>query len=342
MTPERLPEAPSRAFDDRYLARTGRYAGKLDEVRWGYYRGWLHGQVRRAFVRKRWFQVVIRARDTALLVRIQDDGTIGFGRCVLLDLKSGGLRCERVGSGAPLRTLVAGFMAGDGTDAFLRAGGADLSLTRSVGASAWRLRCDWDGLTLDVTLDSRPAPVSLLTIGSHAAPYGHRPGLTQRAALLGVSGSGSLDGEPLDLADATAEVTYANAFLPPKTEAWLASAAGALPDGRRIAFALSDGDLHGTCPEAALLLDDGAFALPAARVDRSGEGAWRWADDSGALDLRFTPRADHRAVIPKGLGRSAQSQRWIFGEFAGCLPMPDGRAAQVAGLPGLCEAHRWG
>src|SRR5690606_25531243 len=124
------------------------------------------------------------------------------GRCAVLDLHTGAPRFERVGPGAPLRTLVTGFMAGEGTDAYLRAGGADLSLTRPEGGAAWRLRARWDGLALDLSLDTAAAPGPLLTVGSARAPWAHRPGLTQRALWLGVDGSASLGGRPLDLAGA--------------------------------------------------------------------------------------------------------------------------------------------
>ena len=60
--PQPLPPAPDKAYDpDSYRSRVGAYAGQIHEVRWGYYKGWPHGQVRRAIVRKRWFQVVLHA-----------------------------------------------------------------------------------------------------------------------------------------------------------------------------------------------------------------------------------------------------------------------------------------
>ena len=44
-----LPPAPAKAYDpSTYLGRVGAYAGQIHEVRWGYYKGWPHGQVRRA------------------------------------------------------------------------------------------------------------------------------------------------------------------------------------------------------------------------------------------------------------------------------------------------------
>ena len=81
-----LPPAPAKAYDpSTYLGRVGAYAGQIHEVRWGYYKGWPHGQVRRAIVRKRWFQVVLHAGVETLVLRIQDNGTLGTGRALLLN-----------------------------------------------------------------------------------------------------------------------------------------------------------------------------------------------------------------------------------------------------------------
>ena len=88
--PQPLPPAPDKAYDpDSYRSRVGAYAGQIHEVRWGYYKGWPHGQVRRAIVRKRWFQVVLHAGAETLLVRIQDNGTLGTGRALLLNRETG-------------------------------------------------------------------------------------------------------------------------------------------------------------------------------------------------------------------------------------------------------------
>lgn len=335
-----LPTAPERAFDESYAANSGRYQGQLHEVRWGYYRGWLHGQARRALVRKRWFQVVLHSETTAFVIRVQDDGLDGYARVFALDRRFGGHLFTRVGKGAPLRTMVTGFMAGEGTDAFWRGPGAFITLKRAVGASAWQLDGDWHGLAFNLTLDAAGAPPTALTIGAHAAPYAHRPGLTQRSPLLAVTGEAWHAGERVDLRGAVAEVTYANAFLAPTTRAEIVSGAGALADGRRVALALSTGDLHGSQPEATLWLGNRTYALPTCDVARTESGTFSWRGD--ALDLRFTTLAAHVESVCKGLGRVPQQLRWAVGDLNGRLPLPDGRTAHISGLRALYETHQWG
>ena len=59
ITAGHLPPLPDAPVDAALAPRVGQYEGAFDEVRWGYPKGWLKGQVQRALTRKRWFQVLV-------------------------------------------------------------------------------------------------------------------------------------------------------------------------------------------------------------------------------------------------------------------------------------------
>lgn len=329
---EPLPPAPDKAYDpSTYLGRVGAYAGQIHEVRWGYYKGWPHGQVRRAIVRKRWFQVVLHAGVETLVLRIQDNGTLGTGRALLLNRETGVVLALDQ-QAAPLRKLVVGPDAGEGTKAFLRAGGADVSLTREKGASAWALGLRWDALTADLTLESKGAPTPSIVIGAARAPLAHRPALTQRAPMLKVTGSATVDGRALPLGNTLGEVTYYNAFLPKLTRGRVLSAQG-LVAGRPAALACTRGDLHGEQQEATLFVDGKPHAL----------GRLQLLDDGRVLGdglaLAFTTRTFHSADERRMGGTIHHESTWAAGQLEGHLTLPSGERARVS-WPALLEDHR--
>ena len=330
--PQPLPPAPDKAYDpDSYRSRVGAYAGQIHEVRWGYYKGWPHGQVRRAIVRKRWFQVVLHAGAETLLVRIQDNGTLGTGRALLLNRETGAVLALSQ-QAAPLRKLVVGPDAGEGTKAFLRAGEADVHLTREKGASAWTLGLRWGDFQGELTLDSAGAPTPSIVIGAARPPLAHRPALTQRAPFLKVAGSVSIAGRALPLRDTFAEVTYYNAFLPKLTRGRVLSAQG-LVGGRPAALACTRGELHGEQQEATHFVDGQPHGL----------GSLQLLDDGRVLGdglaLSFTARAVHSADERRMGGRIHHQSTWTAGQLEGALTLPSGERADIR-WPALLEDHR--
>jgi len=331
-----LPPRPDAAFDPvTHRGRVGHFAGVLDEVRWGYYRGWLHGQVRRALVRKRWFEVLVHTDTHALLVHLQDDGLTGHGRVAVVDLQDGARLAWGRDEGAPLRTMVVGFMAAEGTEAFLHAPTLDIALPRREGATAWHLRIDGAGVHADLTLDTAGAPVPTLVVGEAPPPLAHRPGLTQHHPTLAVDGTLVAGGRPVSLRGASAHVTYTNAFLPPQVSCRRMVADGVAEDGTPVALVLSDGDLHGTTCESTLWWDGQPLRLPAVHVLADGEGrdvSWRLLSADGTLDLVLHPRARHDAHTTARLGWLRHDHTHLHGTLSGRIPGPDGRPTPLSGL----------
>ncbi len=329
-----LPRAPDQAYHPAtFRGRVGQYAGQLHEVRWGYYKGWVHGQVRRAIVRKRWVQVVAATEHLTLVVRLQDDGTTGHGRVLVFDRAHGGGPLQVEGTGSPLRTLAVGPMAGEGTDAFLRIDALRIELTRDLGEDAWHLSVDVDGLSLEATLHSEEAPTPSLVIGEARDPFRHRPGLTQRSPLLAVTGQGTLRGVPWVL-DGTGSVTYTNVFLPPSATGRMLSA-----EGHGLALAASDGDLLGDTQEATLWVDGQPHGLPRVHLLHDDPvGLWRAVSGDGSVRLRFKPLARHRSVADRRFGWVHHDSRWMAGQLSGTIAGPSGPLE--VDLPALAEIHR--
>lgn len=326
-----LAPAPEKAYDPTtFAARVGAYAGWLHEVRWGYYKGWSHGQVRRALVRKRWFEVALHVGHRTLVVRLQDNGMSGVGRAMIFDRTSGTARVfER--PGAPLRTLVVGPCAGEGAHAFLRAEDGRIELTRPVGASAWHLDVQGPGITLDLGLDSRAAPRPSLVVGRALAPFEHRPGLTQRAPLLAVTGTATVGVERLDLHDAVAEVSYTNVFLPPFVRSRVLTAHGSL-EGRPAALAITGGELLGSHGEATLFFDGAPYGGEPLALDDT------FAVRGPQTELRFVAAASHRASESRMGGTVTHDSVWTAGELQGSVALPGGRTAPLR-WPALAESH---
>lgn len=328
---EALPPAPAAAYDAAtYRAHVGAYAGQIHEVRWGYYKGFVHGQVRRAIVRKRWFSVVVHTSHVTFVVRIQDNGTSGEGRLFVFDRETGHV-IAKARDGAPLRTLVVGPDAGEGTSAFVRSGDADIALTRPKGSNAWTLAVGWQDVRAYLRLDATLAPIPSVVIGEACPPLAHRPALVQRATGLRVSGSLVVGGRSLPLANAIGEVSYYNAFLPTKARGRVLSAQGE-HDGRPIALACTDGDLLGASQETTLFVDGRPYGIGPLTLDG------RFGVRGEGIALSFSPRATASADTRRMQGLVHHESEWIAGDLDGTLTMPSGDRVSVS-LRALAEDH---
>ncbi len=121
-----------------------------------------------------------------------------------------------------------------------------------------------------------------------------------------------------------------------------ASASGFLPDGRAIGlnFGRGFGDLS-RATENAIILDGRVHKLGVVGFDyRSGDfmRPWRFTDDTGRLDLTFTPFHDRVARTNLGLIFSEVHQ--MFGRYSGRMVLDDERALEIRDLIGFAEEHR--
>lgn len=330
-----VPATPYHALD--YTAAVGAYQGALHEVRWGYEKGWLRSQVRRALLRRRWFQITITTEQHVFCGWIRDEGTTGEARLFVSDVANSQVLAARAATGRPLGNLAVGPHSGEGTDAWLRIDDGSFTLTRAAGESAWQLAIDWDGIQLSARIDTTGAPDATTLIGSHAD---RRPSLTSRWNLLPVQGSLNIGVMEVPLEGALASIDYTNGFLEPGASWLQATGCGVLPDGKRIGFAISDGNRHGDLEEHVVWFGERVVPVSRVRILIGGDVArdtWRLRSADGDFELKFRPRTTDfdpvRRVVKGGV-----IQR-VAGVFMGRIPTPAGEVT-VRSLPGICEQHR--
>ncbi len=339
-----VPGTPFRALD--FTANQGTWEGGLHEVRWGYEKGWLRSQVRRALIRRRWFQVAIATPTHHVVLWIRDEGTTGTARVFVTDThkKKGGVIGHRSARGVPLQTLSVGPFACDGTDAWLRTDDATVSLTRP-SPGGWSLEAAWPGLELQAVLADNdanaPSPPASTVIGEHET---RRPGLTTKWVNLQTMGRLRIGELDLDLSEAIGAISYTNGFFPAGAR-WLEiTGFGTATDGdrtHRIGFGFTDGNRHGDVHEHVLWVDDQVYSAPRVRLLVGGKvsrDAWRVRSQHGDLELKFHPRGGD-VDTAKRLYGSSRTER-VSGVITGRIPLPDGTELKVTELAGVAEDHR--
>lgn len=331
-----LPPLPDAPVDDALSPRVGQYEGAFDEVRWGYPKGWLKGQLDRALTRKRWFQVLVSDGNLQLVAAIVDQGYGGYGWVWLVDAGSGETLAHHGGLGAPLTTLVVGSKAGEGADASMRLPWAQLRLRRGRGKSAFHLTGRWPGFELDLTLDTAGEPPPFTAIGT--SPAGG-PGMTQRHGLLEADGFVVAKGTRQPFDGALASLEYTNAFFE-HVAAWQ-SAIGLGYDvgGDSLGFSLSDAPHVGGAPDAAAWIGGAlrGVSLPEFTVG-ADPGADRWTIRTAeGTELVFTPRGHRVDAVNAGPVKTRVVR--AVGFFDGTLTSAAGVQAEVESIHGLCEAR---
>ncbi len=330
-----LPAVPPSPVDAAGHPRVGVYAGALDEVRWGYPTGFLHGQVRRALGRRRWFQAGVMAGRRLVLVRISDDGLSGGAFVWSADLHDGRESLHVHIPGLPLANMRVGPMAGVGTDAFARLPHARVRLRRPDEASPWQLEAFVPGAAVALSLDASAAPTPVVIIGE-AGPidgiYSQRfVGLTTRGTLRLGSETTTLD------ADRRGWLEYANGFFP-RPFAW----STATLSGPAFHAVLSDIDGIGGPTDSAWWTDTGPRAIGRSRFEA-------WSDfrgvpvprrvvlppELGAGRLAFEPRVVRD--LATGFGPSALRWRFAAGRFTGEI-----EGLPPEGIDGLLEVRALG
>lgn len=329
---EPVPEGPVAAGGS---IRVGRYAGALDEVRWGYPTGWLHGQVRRALGRKRWFQAAVFTRDLIVVVRLIDHGLAGSGLIWVADPGTGRTLLEHRLPGIPLANLAVGPLAGRGTDAHVTLPHARIRLFREASASAWELTAHVPGHALSIGLDTRRAPTPVMFVGEPVPGDGV---LMQRFVGLEVRGTVRFRSEVKSLEapgqDAQGYLEYGNGFFP-RPLMW-SSALLAGGAGTPWAF-VSDLPVFGRDGESALWegATPRALGMSALSGSATSREPWRITTAAGRVSLWFQPRAICTETF--GAGPAAMRHALVAGRFEGTVRTEGG--PREIDAPGMCEAR---
>jgi hypothetical protein len=124
-----------------------------------------------------------------------------------------------------------------------------------------------------------------------------------------------------------------------------ASASGFLPDGRAVGLNLGSGfGDTSAATENCLILQGRIHKLDQVSFNYTRGnymGPWRFCDNSGRLDLTFTPFKDRLARTNLGVIFSEVHQ--MFGYWSGTAAADDGEVIQLQSLIGFAEEHhaRW-
>ncbi len=329
-----LPPIPEAAFRrDDFSARQGAYAGCLHEVRWGYPKGWLRSQARRALIRRRWFQVLAFTEDLALVFWIRDEGMDGGAAVWVVDRHSGRTLARATANGRPLASMAVGPFSGWRTDAWIRAGRDRLALRRADGASHYTLEGRLEGVALAVTLDvAGAAPITV--IGEHAP---RRPGLTTKWNLAPVRGHVTVGGQEHALDGGLGALTYTNGFFPSGVRWVELTALGRLPDGSALGLGLASGNRHGAVQEHVLWRDGAVVGGGPALVLPGDGGGWRIVSADRTVDLTFDPLATDHEPVTRTYGATEANR--MLGVLRGEIHPPGAPKIRLNLLPALVEAH---
>jgi len=328
-----FPAAPPRPLDPTGRALLGAYAGSFEVIDLAPMMGaGLRGWFARRAIRKRWIYLFAASEQALVGAAVVDLGYAGSAFAFALDRREGRLLFDVGLRGGPGAARV-GDLPGAGARARLARGRRLVEIERS--RERWRLLLDAGAWRADVTLASGggPAPFSLV---APVAPG--RVNVTQKEGALAAGGWVAAGARVLSLADGLGGADVTNGLLARRTAWRWAFAAGRDAANRALAFNLVSGFNEGAATEDVAFDAAGPRPLPPCTFDFDPSRPlepWRVSSADGAIDLRFAPAALHREQVDAWLVRSRFVQ--VAGVFEGHLPGPDGRRAEVAGLPGVVE-----
>lgn len=333
-----LPPAPRDAIAPSGEPRFGAYAGALERVELLRAAPRDAGALARLLQRKRWIFAFAANEEAMIAAAVVEAGWFAAGFAWVLDRSLGTLAVDLSGAGLPgLNARV-----NDLPDAGARGrfSGIGLTIDLEQRDGRWELGIvARNGFRAEVLLEARGAPAPFALVTPVAGP-GVR--VTQKAAAMSATGTLVMGDRTLLLDGGTGGVDSTHGFLARETAWRWAFGTGRLPGGAPIAFNLAEG--FGGVPEGdpgenALFRSWETSRLPPVTFTFDREqplAPWRVASADGAVDLAFSPAAQHREVKNFGVLRTRFSQ--LPGTFSGRLPGPGG-AVQVDGLPGVVEDH---
>jgi len=334
-----LPRAPKRVADARGQPLFGVYQGALEHVDWKEATALERGGPLHHFLHhKKWQFVMLSTPELLFSAVIVDLGYISNAWMFLADLAAKTLPLQRSFLALPKLSAKVGPAPAAGARSSFRALGARMDFARDGESSPFSFSARLGKrFRVDATLD--PASSTPLTFLGPIT-HGGRANCTQKVAAARVTGVLELDGRRIDLAGARGGLDYTNGILARETSWRWAFAQGLAEGGEPVALNLVAG-FNETSTKAPsedavwvggepISVGKGVFSYAASEPLRP----WRVKSECGAVDLVFTPAAQHAERHNLGLAASRFLQ--VAGTFEGTLRVR-GRALRVRGLPGVAE-----
>ncbi len=323
--------APSAVVDESGRPRVGTYAGWVPGVRWEA----AAGRLRRTLQGKTWHYVGISGPKLFAAFAIIDVGWAASAFAYVFDRERRVLAADLSFTGLPGLSARVADRAGEGATSTWRGSGAELSLSRAPGTSAWHVRAHARGLLIEASLATAAAPPTMCAIAEIVGGVGN---CTHKTVGLAASGRVVAGSSSWDLDGCTGMLDHTRGILARDTRwRWAMAARPGL------AFNLVEG-FNGPVENVAWL---GQRIVPmgAARFDFDAADPmkpWHISCEGGLLDLEFRPegkRAEDRNLV-------IAASRYVqpIGTFRGTIrPGAGAPPVDVSDLVGVTEDHeaRW-
>jgi len=315
-TRELLP-SPVAVLDPCGWPRFGSYRGELPRVRLG---SLDRGPLFRLTHHKRWMYVVIASGDLLVVAAVVHLGYLASTFAYVLNAREGRMLADHALVGPAFAAKV-GDTTGEGCEAIFKLPGASVRIERHNGSRDYVLDAKIKGIDVLAELKGAGAPPPIAAIV--AVPDGLID-ITEKRALLDVTGEAVVGGERFSLEGGLGGFDYTNGLLPRRTMWRWAFALGRAKGGERVGLNLVQG-FTGEA-ECALWVDGEIYPLGEGSftMDQSNLLApWQIRTEDGGVDLRFDPQAMHADERDYGLLKSRFYQP--SGTFSGRVRVP-GRA----------------
>jgi hypothetical protein len=319
-----LQLAPRDALDPATLApRFGSYRGSPERIELARLaRGPLAPLVRIAR-HKRWFYLAIASEPLLVGLAVVRLGYASNAFAFVYQAGERRMLVDASSMGPPSAARV-GDSTADGILARYRFGRFGASITGDGGG--YTVAAAARGLDLRARLDAVFAPPSITAI----APLpGNRVAVTEKRALLAVSGEMTVAGQRFALDGGLAAYDYTQGLLARRTAWRWAFALGLAKNGEPFALNLVQG--HVGQAECAAWTRDGVHPLAEGRFEfEPGNrlAPWQVTTADGQVDLRFSPGAIHAETKDLGVIRSRFVQP--VGTYEGTVRLGNGRSGNGA------------
>lgn len=322
-----LLPVPESIVDSSGKPRFGSYRGSLPSID---ITSLGRGPVFRLFHHKRWMYTAIASEDVLIAVAVVDLGYASNAFALALDARSMRVIADTSSLGPPFAASVS---AEPGRDASYKLPGASLRVERPSGSTALSVDVCMRDVEIRARLETKGAPPAIAAI---APIVGGVVNMTEKRALLGVTGSAVIAGRRVSLDGALGGYDYTNGLLARRTQWRWGFALGRARSGERVALNVTQGFVGEA--ECAAWIDGDLYPLAEARFTfdaNSPLSPWRVVTADSAVDLTFRPGGMHADTRDYGVIASRFMQ--VAGVYSGKLAIEGRGEIQLDSVLGVTE-----
>lgn len=330
-----LPPPPRALVDpETRIPAFGAYRGELPGVHLGLLG---KGPLFSLLHRKRWLFGMIVEGELLVGFAIAHLGYVSQCFFFAFDRAAGRMLIDRSSLGLPFQGEI-GDAPAEGTVATFRDPLRHTSarITRAHGASAYTVDISAPAFELHARLDTAGVAPAIGAVVALPGPPAGLVQITQKHALLSVTGEARIAGQRRALNGGAAGIDYSQGFVSRRTAWRWAFALGRSRRGERVGLNLVEGFVG--APECALWIDGELYPLAEGRFTFDASrplDPWQIRTADGGVDLRFTPVVLHSEVRDLGLVSSRYVQP--VGSFSGSIRVEGREAIELDRVLGVVE-----